>query len=203
VLKVRTDATAEDSLAAMRARSRFGIAIAAMAKTAPAAHPVLTMPEPEGIFDQTAREFFESVARRAYELFESRGRQYGNDLEDWLQAESELLRPIPVEMAEEDGTLSLRAEIPGFNAQDLEIKLETSRLLIRGKKEQTTERKTRKTIYSEFQANEVFRVVSLPMEINPEKSIATLQDGILHVTLPKAAPAKPVRVEVKAAAVAA
>ena len=47
-------------------------------------------------------------------------------------------------------------------------------------------------------ANEVFvfRVVSLPVEINPEKSIATLQGGILNVTLPKAA-AKPVRVEVK------
>ena len=81
--------------------------------------------------------------------------------------------------------------------------MEPSRLLIRGKKEKTTERKTRKAIYSEFQANEVFRVVSLPMEINPEKSIATLQDGILHMTLPKATAAKPVRVEVKPAAVAA
>jgi HSP20 family protein len=174
-----------------------------MTKTALAAHPVLTMPEPEGVFDATAREFYESVARRAYELFEGRGRQHGNDLEDWLRAESELLLPIPVEMAEEDDTLSLRAEVPGFNARDLEIKLEPSRLLIRGKKEKTTERKTRKAIYSEFQANEVFRVVSLPMEINPEKSIATLQDGILHMTLPRAAAAKPVRVEVKPAAVAA
>ncbi len=174
-----------------------------MAKTTLAAHPVLTMPEPEGVFDATAREIYESVARRAYELFESRGRQYGNDLEDWLRAEAESLRPIPVEMAEEDDTLTLRAEVPGFNARDLEIKVEPSRLLIRGKKEQTTERKTRKTIYSEFQASEVFRVVSLPTEINPEKSIATLQDGVLQLTLPRAAAAKPVRVEVKAAAVAA
>jgi HSP20 family protein len=169
-----------------------------MTKPALTVHPVLTMPEPEGVFDQTAREINDLVARRAYELFESRGRQHGNDLEDWLQAESELLRPIPIEVAEQDDTLTVRAEIPGFATEDLEIKMEPSRLLIKGKKEQPTERKTRKTTFSEFPANEVFvsRVVSLPVEINPEKSIATLQDGILHVTLPKAA-AKPVRVEVK------
>jgi hypothetical protein len=32
----------------------------------------------------------ESVARRAYELFMSRGGQHGSDREDWYQAEREL-----------------------------------------------------------------------------------------------------------------
>ena len=31
------------------------------------------------------------VAQRAYELYEQRGRQEGRDLEDWLNAESQLL----------------------------------------------------------------------------------------------------------------
>ena len=35
-----------------------------------------------------------AVARRAYELFESRNREHGHDWEDWFQAESELLRPV-------------------------------------------------------------------------------------------------------------
>ena len=30
------------------------------------------------------------VARRAYELYEKRGREHGHDLDDWLQAEREL-----------------------------------------------------------------------------------------------------------------
>lgn len=30
------------------------------------------------------------IARRAYELFEERGREDGHDLDDWLQAEREL-----------------------------------------------------------------------------------------------------------------
>lgn len=32
----------------------------------------------------------EQIARRAYELFESRGRQPGRETEDWIQAEREL-----------------------------------------------------------------------------------------------------------------
>ena len=33
-----------------------------------------------------------AIARRAYELFEARGREHGHDWEDWFRAESELLR---------------------------------------------------------------------------------------------------------------
>ncbi len=34
----------------------------------------------------------ERIRVRAYELFENRGYQHGRDLDDWLQAEAELLR---------------------------------------------------------------------------------------------------------------
>ena len=34
---------------------------------------------------------FERISRRAYELYEQRGRQEGRDLEDWLGAERELI----------------------------------------------------------------------------------------------------------------
>jgi hypothetical protein len=34
----------------------------------------------------------EQVRRRAFELYEQRGREDGHDLEDWLQAESELVQ---------------------------------------------------------------------------------------------------------------
>jgi hypothetical protein len=34
----------------------------------------------------------EEIARRAYELFTARGGAHGSDLDDWLLAESELVR---------------------------------------------------------------------------------------------------------------
>src|SRR5207245_81893 len=35
-----------------------------------------------------------AIAHRAHNLFEGRGREHGSDLDDWLQAESELSQPI-------------------------------------------------------------------------------------------------------------
>jgi hypothetical protein len=36
------------------------------------------------------RATHEEIARRAYEIFEHRGRVHGYDLDDWLQAERDL-----------------------------------------------------------------------------------------------------------------
>jgi hypothetical protein len=50
--------------------------------------------EKTGFAEQAARraEVHQGrVAHRAYELYEQRGRQEGRDLEDWLNAESQLL----------------------------------------------------------------------------------------------------------------
>lgn len=35
---------------------------------------------------------YERIARRAYELYEQRGRQEGRDVEDWMKAEQQLAR---------------------------------------------------------------------------------------------------------------
>ncbi len=46
--------------------------------------------------DTGARELTEEIIRtRAYQLFEQRGYQHGYDLEDWFQAEAEVLGKKP------------------------------------------------------------------------------------------------------------
>jgi outer membrane protein TolC len=39
----------------------------------------------------TAADLQEQIERRAYELYEQRGRIHGFDIDDWLQAENEVL----------------------------------------------------------------------------------------------------------------
>ena len=46
--------------------------------------PSKAVSEPEQLQDQ--------IRERAYELYESRGREDGHDLEDWLRAEEEIAR---------------------------------------------------------------------------------------------------------------
>ncbi len=50
---------------------------------------------------------YNSIARRAFELFEGNGRWLGRDLDDWFRAEEELLHPVHLEMRESDGSFTV------------------------------------------------------------------------------------------------
>lgn len=152
----------------------------------------------DDVFDRI-EETYNAIARRAFEIFDQRGRWFGNDLEDWFRAESELLQPVNLEIAETDGNFTVRAEVPGFSIKELTIDVEPRLLTITGRHEAQEESKKGKTIYSERSGKQVMRVVNLPTEIDISKVTATLKDGVLNLALPKAAHAKAVRVEPKAA----
>jgi HSP20 family protein len=140
-----------------------------------------------------------SIARRAFEIFEDRGRAFGHDLEDWLRAESEFLHPIHLDIAEADDAVTVRAEVPGFSAKELDVGVEPHRLTICGKREAKKDRTSKKTIYSEHCRNQIFRAVDLPAEVDTSKVTANLKDGVLELSMPKVTKTQKVRVEEKPA----
>jgi HSP20 family protein len=142
---------------------------------------------------------YDSIAKRAFELFEGNGRWLGHELGDWFRAEAELLHPVLLEMRESDGNFIVEAEVPGFTAKDLEINVEPRCLKIAGKRETKKEEKKGKAIRSEWSADQILRAVDLPADIDTSKVSASLKDGILTIDLPKAAHAKSVRIEPKTA----
>lgn len=145
------------------------------------------------------RQIHESIARRAFEIFESNGASWGHDLDNWCKAEAELLHPVHMNVTECDGTLHVQAEVPGFGANELEVSLEPQRLMISGKKETSKEEtKKGKTIYQEQCSNELLRIVNLPVAVDATKATATLKNGVLELSMPKAAQTKTNRAEVKA-----
>ena len=173
------------------------------AQAATALQPVKTsvptkQTETENIFDRI-QENYNSIARRAFEIFDNNGRWLGHELEDWLRAESELLHPVHLEMAESADSLTVQAEVPGFSTKELEINVEPCKLTIAGRHEAREESKKNKTIYSERCAKEILRVVDLPIEVDSSKVSASLKDGILNIELPKAAHGKTILTESKAA----
>ena len=140
----------------------------------------------------------EQISRRAYEIFEGNGRVFGHDLEDWLQAESEILPPFRLQINETSDALAIEADTPGFSAKDMEVSLEPWRLTISGKKETKEVQKQGKTTYEQQTSDQLFRVIDLPSEIDSAKASATLKGGVLHIDLPKAAKAVTKRIDVKA-----
>jgi HSP20 family molecular chaperone IbpA len=135
------------------------------------------------------------IEQRAFQLFEWRGREDGHDLEDWVAAEKEFLTQVPLEIEEKDNVLHISADLPGFQPQELEINLEPQRLTIKAFQKKESQKEGEKTLYSEKQTKQVFRQVSLPLSVVPDKADAILKDGVLDITVPKAEKAKPIKVK--------
>lgn len=144
-------------------------------------------------------EICDSISRRAFELFESNGRIFGRELDDWFQAERELLHPVHINITESDQSLEVQAEVPGFSEKELEIGLEPRKLTITGKRETKKEEKKGKTLYSEQASDKILRIMSLPAEVQPDKASATLKNGVLTLMMPKAAKAQIVPIQPKTA----
>ena len=141
---------------------------------------------------------FNTIARRAYEIFEANGRAFGRDLEHWFRAERELLHPVLVNVTETDGSFEMKAEVPGFNEKEIEIGVEPRRLTITGKREAEKKEKKGKT-WAESCCDQILRTVDLPSEIETDNVTATLRNGVLELSLPKVAKAHTLRIHPKAA----
>jgi HSP20 family protein len=101
--------------------------------------PVAIKPVKWESLSERVNRVFDSVAKRAYELFDGNGRTFGHDLDDWFKAEMELLHPVHVHVAESAENLEVKAEVPGFNEKEIEVSVEPQRLTITGKRESNNE----------------------------------------------------------------
>jgi HSP20 family protein len=104
----------------------------------------------------------------------------------------------PVDVAETQEKILVRAELPGLRQEDIQIEFENGLLTLRGerkieKNEGLTWHRVERT-YGNFS-----RTFTLPRSVDPEKIAATYRDGILEVEVPKREEAKPkqIRIEVK------
>jgi HSP20 family molecular chaperone IbpA len=148
---------------------------------------------------ERTQQISDAIAHRAYELFETRGREHGHDWEDWFRAESALLTPLPARIVDIDGGLKVRAEVPGFTGKDVEVWAEPQRLIIYAKKQKISEPEKGGAVLHGKTSDEIFRVLDLPHEIDPDNLTVTVKNEVLEVTLPKVNPGKKMTAAVKAA----
>jgi HSP20 family molecular chaperone IbpA len=99
---------------------------------------------------ERVNNLLQTVAKRAYEIFEGNGRPFGHDIEDWFKAEMEFLHPVHVEITQAGEELEVKAEVPGFSEKEIEVSVEPQRVTITGKRETDQEEKKGKTVYEEF-----------------------------------------------------
>lgn len=147
----------------------------------------LLSPSAPADLQRKVRELQLAIAHRAHELFEARGRQYGHDLEDWLRAESELLCPVSISMSESKDRISVRANVAGFDENEIEVSVEPSRITILGKRKQSTAKTEMETTeQTGSHPDQILEVIDLATEVMPQRAIVELQEGVLNCELPTA-----------------
>ena len=102
-----------------------------------------------------------------------------------------------IDVADRDGAIVVRVEVPGCKANDIDISIHGSTLTISGQKEETKEQKDKGYYHVESVYGSFRRDVELPAEVDPNKIEAVCKDGILSVTLPKTEKTKAVKIQVK------
>jgi HSP20 family protein len=105
----------------------------------------------------------------------------------------------PVDIFERGDDLVIRAEVPGVDRADIDVRVENGVLQIRGERKSDTEIHE-KTAYRLERVYGLFtRSFTLPTSVDPSRISAKYRDGVLEVALPKVEAAKPKRVQIEAA----
>ncbi len=140
------------------------------------------------------------IARRAFELFEGRGGGHGHDVDDWITAELELLRPYRHDLKESAGAVVFHAELPcSFTPDQLNVSVEPRRLIVSGERELEVTCVGGLPTHVEKRTQRIFRMEELPVDIDPARTTAKVKYDVLEIVMPKVAAVSKPREKAKAA----
>nr|WP_284506697.1 Hsp20/alpha crystallin family protein [Caballeronia sp. GAWG1-5s-s] len=107
------------------------------------------------------------------------------------------LSHVKLDVSETDAAYQVKAELPGVDKKDIDVKIDRNTVSIHAKSERNKEQKDgERVIRRERYSGEMSRSFSLGSEIDDAAATAQYQDGVLTLTLPKKAPADQKRLKI-------
>lgn len=104
-----------------------------------------------------------------------------------------------VDIFEKDQNLVIRAELPGVDKNDIDVRIENGVLTLHGERKRENEVEEGSAYRLERVYGNFTRSFSLPTTVDPSKIQAVYKDGVLQLTVPKLEAAKPKRIDIQAA----
>jgi HSP20 family protein len=134
---------------------------------------------------------------REFELMQNRmGRMY----QDYTPGMEEQLSSAqivpPVDVYEDEHHLTLKAELPGIDPKDVDVRVENNILTIRGERKFEKEEKEENFHRIERRYGTFTRSFTLPNTVNPDSVKADYENGVLKIEFEKRAEAKPKQIQV-------
>jgi HSP20 family protein len=103
-----------------------------------------------------------------------------------------------VDMYQTDDEIVVKAALPGFKADEVQINVTGDVLILRGEMKHAEEKKDQAWHIREQHWGSFERSIALPTDVRADKANADFENGILTITLPKAEEVKPKTITVKA-----
>lgn len=138
----------------------------------------------------------------AFTTFPTLSSLVGDLLSDPLLAE---FRPVTtvasggalaVDVSEDDGALIVRASVPGFKKEEIDVEVHNGVLAIKAKHAEVQEESTEKYHRRERRVGSVSRMLALPDTVTGEDVKAELKDGVLTLRLGKTPKEQPRKVQI-------
>ena len=101
-----------------------------------------------------------------------------------------------VDIYHHDGSIVLKAEVPGMDPKDVDIRVENNVLTLRGERKLDSDVKKENYHRVERAYGTFTRSFTLPSVVDTEKIKAEYRDGVLRVSLPTKEEAKPKQISI-------
>src|SRR5438309_9762582 len=101
-----------------------------------------------------------------------------------------------VDVYEDEHNVTVKIEVPGIDEKDIDVRVENNTLTVHGERKFEKEEKEENYRRVERQYGSFTRTFALPQTVESEKVSATYDQGVLKITLPKKAEAKPKQIKV-------
>jgi HSP20 family protein len=105
---------------------------------------------------------------------------------------------MPVDVSEDADNVNVKISVPGFNKENIDIHIEDMVLTVTGRSDEQKEENDKKQKFyrKEISSQSFTQSIALPNKVESEKAKANFKDGILTISLPKAAEVKPKKIEI-------
>jgi HSP20 family protein len=137
------------------------------AKHVPAVHVLTTF---DDLMENFRRNFIESIA---YPW-------------DWVSLEPVVpIREATVDLVDEGNKFVVHAELPGVAKDKIDVALTKDGIEISAETDVETQDKAKNYVVRERVYSHIYKQLSFPEEVIPEKAESTFRDGLLEVSIPK------------------
>jgi HSP20 family protein len=102
-----------------------------------------------------------------------------------------------IDVAEDQDQITVRAELPGIEAKDLDVSISGNQLTIAGEKRESQQFADQGMHLSESRSGSFRRTISLPTTVDSQQVTADFSNGVLLIRLKKTAEALGKRIEVR------